>query len=221
MKDGRVRYALAFLLFALLSGLFSWGRWEMHPVHFWNRIVADASFALLCLTLIIGPAAQFIPRLWPLLPWRRELGVVAALAALAHVIIYMRVFRWNPMGFFFRLEAGGSTLLRDAFASSNWVGLLALAIMLVLGVTANDLSQRWLGRGWKFLQQQNYTLFALTVMHVLLFLYLVYQRRGPERDNLIYPAFWWLTLVTVGFQTAGYIRAVWLNARRRGIIRRP
>lgn len=112
----------------------------MHPVHFWNRIVADVSFALLCLTLITGPAAQFAPRLRPLLPWWRELGVVAALAALAHVIIYMRVLRWNPLGFFFRFEGSDATLLRDAFASSNWVGLLALAIMLVLGAAANDFS---------------------------------------------------------------------------------
>jgi len=215
MKNGRTRYLLASLLCVLFSALFAVGRRGMHPVHFWNQIVADASFALICLTLIIGPAAQFWPRLWPLLPWRRELGVVSAIAATVHVVIYMSVFNWNPLGFFFEFRHGDLGIRRDAFASSNWVGLLALGIILLLGLTANDFSQRWLGRGWKFLQQQNYTLFALAFVHTLIFLYLVVAVR---KQLLVYPVFWWLTVITVGFQTAGYIRAVWLNARRRGIV---
>lgn len=218
MKNNRIRYVLAILVFALLSALFSIGRGEMHPVHFWNRLIADASFVLLCLTLLIGPAAHFFKPLWPLLPWRRELGVVGALAALAHVLIYMQVFRWNPLGFFFDLKADRLPLLRNAFASSNWVGLLALGIMLVLGVTANDFSQKWLGKGWKFLQQQNYTLYALALMHVLLFLYLVYVRRDAASSRVIVPVFWGLSAATVGLQTAGFIRTVWLNARRRKIL---
>lgn len=68
------------------------------------------------------------------------------------------------------------------------------------------------------MQQQNYTLFALTILHVLLVLYLVYLRRGAGRAGIIYPVFRWLTLFTLAFQTAGYIRAVWLNARRRRIL---
>jgi len=216
MKNNRVRYALAIIVFSVLSAVFTIGRWGLHPIHFWNRIVADASFVMLCLTLIIGPAAQFFPRLWPLLPWRRELGVVAALAALLHVIIYMRSFRWNPLGYFFGLDSGQMRVLRTAFASSNWVGLLGLGIMLVLGATANDFSQKWLGKGWKFLQQQNYVLFALTFLHILLFLYLVYIR--SNRDGIIQVTFWWLSVITVGFQIMGYIRAVRLNAKRRRII---
>ncbi len=214
MKNHYVRYLLAFLVLIVLCALFAIKLWGMHPVHFWNRIMADASFVMLCLTLIIGPAVQFVPRLWPLSPWRRELGVVAALAALVHVVIYMKSFRWNPLGFF--IERGTPHLVwkRDAFASSNWVGLLALGIILILALTANDFSQKWLGKGWKFLQQQNYGLFALTFVHIFLFLYLVNEvSRGS-----VYTVFWWLSLITVGFQIAGFVRTVWLNARRRGII---
>lgn len=36
--------------------------------------------------------------------------------------------------------------------------------------TSNDFSQRTLGRGWKFLQRQTYTLFVLTWLHTAGFL---------------------------------------------------
>lgn len=213
MKNGRLRYLLAGSMLLVLSAGFAPGHWGLHPVHFWNRTLADAAFALLCLTLIIGPAAQFFPKLHPLLPWRRELGVVGTAAALLHVLIYMASLHWNPLRFFFEVDHGIGAR-RDVFAASNWAGLLALGIMLVLGLTANDFSQKWLGRGWKFLQQQNYTLFALTFLHILLFYYLVYL----VKNSAIYSVFWWLSLATLGLQTAGFIRAVRLNARRRGIL---
>jgi sulfoxide reductase heme-binding subunit YedZ len=213
MKSNLVRYPLAFLLLIGLLLVFAPWHPEKHPIHFWNRIIADASYVMLCLTLIIGPAAQFAPRLWPLLPWRRELGVVGALAAMIHVVIYMASFQWNPLRFFFEIGAR-MALRRDVFAASNWVGLLALGIIVLLGITANDFSQKWLGRGWKFLQQQNYTLVALAFLHILLFFYLVYT----VKNSTVYSFFWWLSLFTLGLQTAGFIRTVRLNAHRRGII---
>jgi DMSO/TMAO reductase YedYZ heme-binding membrane subunit len=63
-----------------LAWFFTVGRAGMHPVHLWNRAFADAAYVLLCLTLAIGPVVRWAPRLWPLLPWRRELGIWATSA---------------------------------------------------------------------------------------------------------------------------------------------
>jgi hypothetical protein len=38
--------------------LFWWVQGPMHPVHRWNRTLADTSLFLLCLTLVLGPVSR-------------------------------------------------------------------------------------------------------------------------------------------------------------------
>jgi DMSO/TMAO reductase YedYZ heme-binding membrane subunit len=87
--------------------------------------------------------------------------------------------------------------------AANWVGLVALAYALVLAATSNDFSQRRLGRGWKFLQRQTYTLFVLAWLHTagwLLF-------SLPHSPTFI-PWFWTFTTVAVVAQFAGFVHTV-------------
>ncbi len=207
-----IRHLLAILLLIVLIGLFALGRPGLHPLHFWNRIIADASFVLLCLTLALGPLVKFVPRLRFLLPWRRELGIAFTVSASLHVAIYTSNFNWNFLRFFATAgKEGGIKWLNNAFAIANWTGLIALLYALILTLTSNDFTQRYLGRGWKFLQQQSYTLFVLVLLHTAIFLYLVFD----EREDAIRPLFIVVAFFALILQAAGYLYTVRLQRRRR------
>ncbi len=208
------RHLLALGLLIGLTYLFMMGREELHALHFFNRAVADASYILLCLTLIIGPLVKIVSSLRFLLPWRRELGIAFVVSAVVHILIYASSFQWDVLRFFTETSRQGEvSLLENHFAISNWIGLIALLYALVLGLTSNDVAQKMLGKGWKFLQQQSYTLFVLVVVHVAIFIYLVFQ---PEVEiGFFKPVFIGAGLVTIGFQTAGFILTVWQRSRLR------
>lgn len=169
----------------------------------WNRAVADTSVMLLCFVLVLGPVARYQRMVRRLVPWRRELGIAMFVTAGLHVAILLDG-GWNPFDFLFGEDFRGETeLFRSTDAAANWVGLLALGYAMVLAATSNRLSQRLLGRGWKLLQQQAYTLFVLTVLHVAGWLYLVVE--APSRFARW---FWIFVSLTVAAQFAGYVRRV-------------
>ncbi|MEW5940606.1 MAG: ferric reductase-like transmembrane domain-containing protein [Chloroflexota bacterium] len=206
-----VRHVFAVALLVGLAWVFSLGRADLPPVHFWNRILADAGFALLCLILLIGPLGRFFPAINSLLPFRRELGIAFAVAATLHVLAYARSFDFDLTRFFVGTEHHETILLANAFASANWIGLVALAYGLILALTSNDFSQRLLGRGWKFLQQQSYTLFILVFLHTGILVYLVIH----AGYGIFRPIFWGLGGFTIILQLAGYLRTVVLQSRLR------
>ncbi|NIP26921.1 MAG: hypothetical protein GWO38_24670, partial [Phycisphaerae bacterium] len=112
-----IRHLLALAVLFGLTQLFSIGREGMHPLHLFNRNVADASYILLCMTLILGPLVKIVPPLRFLLPWRRELGIAFVVAALLHVTIYTAHFRWDVFRFFTETsQQGDATLLDNAFS---------------------------------------------------------------------------------------------------------
>ncbi len=191
------------MMLTCLVWLFTLGREEMHPIHLWNRAFADASFVLLGLTLIIGPLVKFIPRMGIMIPWRRELGVWCAVAAIVHVAIYAQAFDWDVLRFFVRETDHGTALLRNAFAIANAVGVAALIYLIPLTMTSNDFSMRLLGRSWKFLQQQSYTLFVLSSLHVLGFLYFVYQPNNQHIPSWL--VLWGFIILPALLQVLGYV----------------
>lgn len=209
-----IRHLLALALLIAFTYLFSIGREGLHTLHFFNRNIADASYMMLCLTLMIGPLVKFVRPLRFLLPWRRELGISFTVAALLHVIIYTASFRWNVLRFFSESNRRGEAiLLENPFSIANWIGLLAIAYAVVLTITSNDIAQRILGKGWKFLQQQSYTLFVLVAFHTVIYLYLVFEP-GEELGHFR-PVFIWASFITIVMQAAGYLLTVWQRARMR------
>lgn len=202
---------------ALLIGLiyvFSIGREDLHTLHFFNRNVADASYLLLCLTLTIGPLVKFVPPLRFILPWRRELGIAFTVSAVLHIAIYAAGFNWDVTRFFSQVnDQGNSIMLENPFAISNWIGLLAITYAVILALTSNDIAQGFLGKGWKFLQQQSYTLFVLVAIHILIFLYMVFNPNNEP--GYFRPIFIWASAVTIVMQSAGYLLTVWQRSRLR------
>lgn len=167
----------------------------------WNRILADTSFVLLCLILMLGPVARFVPRLRRLVPWGRELGIAMFVTAGLHVVILIGDFSSLSDAFF---GAYGFIADESFWTAVNWVGLFALGYALVLAATSNDLSHRLLGRGWKFLQRQTYTLFVLTWLHTAGF---VLFAQGESSVPFI-SWFWIFTTLAVVTQFSGFVHTV-------------
>jgi sulfoxide reductase heme-binding subunit YedZ len=121
-----------------------------------------------------------------------------------HVVILVSEWDWDVYVFFgYRSSPVGTELGTGMWDAANWVGLLALGYALVLAATSNDLSQRWLGRGWKFVQRQAYTLFVLVWLHTAAFVLL---DAGHGSSFMLW--FWAFTLVAVVAQFAGFVHTV-------------
>jgi len=168
-----------------------------------HAVLADASVVLLCLTLMLGALARLIPRLRPFVPWGRELGIAMFVTAGIHVAILVGP-DLDVVGFFGRSTGVGFKFGDGMWAAANWVGLLALGYALVLAATSNDWSQRTLGRGWKFVQRQAYTLFVLAWLHAAAFV-VVGVGHGALLELWIFLA---LTIAAVGAQFSGFVHTV-------------
>lgn len=192
--------------FGLTLGLL-WYFWSVHDQAprsgdgsvLWDKVFADASVVLLCLILMLGPLARFVPRVRRFVPWGRELGIAMFVTAVVHVLLIV-----SPLGEDGWIDhIGGSVSGEDAWDAANMAGWLAFAAALVLAGTSNDASHRLLGRGWKFVQRQAYTLFALAVLHSVVWL------EWFNADWII-PTdwFWYLTAAVVLIQFAGFWHTV-------------
>lgn len=186
----------------------------------WTRATAYAALALLCLTLVIGPLA----RLWPrgfgrFVPARRAMGIWAAIASAAHLWFAIEghaAGNWQRLLFHGRDSAftmGGPV----QFGSSRWIpnlgnpsgiaywlGLFALAILVVLAAISNDRAQRWLGSTWKFMQRQSYVAFALVLAHFAI-VYFNPSKLGWPKEAVAFYAF----AAVAALQLAGVARTVW------------
>jgi sulfoxide reductase heme-binding subunit YedZ len=166
----------------------------------WNQVLADTSLILLCLILVLGPLGRFVPRMRRLVPWGRELGIAMFVTGSLHVVI-LYDGNWDLI----EASFGDDGFFTDGsfWQAANWVGLVALAYALVLAVTSNGFSQRRLGRGWKFVQRQAYTLFVLAWLHTAGYLLFSY----PHSPTFI-PWFLAFTGVVVVAQFAGFVHTV-------------
>ena len=164
-----------------------------------NLVLADTSFVLLCLILILGPIARFVPRARRFVPWGRELGIAMFVTAGLHVVMLVDTYTDLDEALFGEHGALGRY---DFWTAANFVGVFALAYALILAITSNDLSQRLLGRGWKFTQRQAYTLFVLTWLHTAAFL--VDIEEFPPAFNW----FWLFTIPVVIAQVSGFVHTV-------------
>ena len=165
-----------------------------------HQVLADTSLVLLCLILMLGACARFTPRLRPLVPWGRELGVAMFVTGGLHAMLLfgleLRVFD----GLVGESRSSGFEFWTNMWAATNWVGLFALGFASVLAVTSNDLSQRLLGRSWKFLQRQAYTLFVLVWLHTAAFV-VIGAGHGASMWTWL---FWAVTGAAVVAQLAGF-----------------
>lgn len=214
-----VRHGVSAAAMFLLVVLYLGARGSLnYDQHTWNQSFADASVVLFAVTLAISPLARLWRPASHALPWRRETGIWATIAAAMHVGIFwegaLGWSRWRA--FFYPGDRGGvaDTLLGDrsrglvptAFNLANVVGLIALVYALVLAITSNDASQRWLRTGWTWIQQRASTMWLLVLLHAWFFAY--YVTFGARLAiGTIWAGFWMVLLL----RTAAFSKTVWLR----------
>ncbi len=123
------------------------------------HITGDTSVQLLIVTLAASPARLLFPRAqWAawLMRHRREFGVASFAYALLHTLVYVG------------RKADFSLIVSEGQSPGLLTGWVALALMLLLAVTSNNVSVRLLKAAWKRLHWLVYPAAALTMAHWLL-----------------------------------------------------
>ena len=143
---------------------------------------AYVAIALLTVTLAIGPINVLRGARRPVsIDSRRDVGIWACIWGLFHTVIGLQVHMRGRMAEYF-FHPGDKPLLsrvrHDMFGITNDAGLVAALVVVVLAVISNDWSLRRLGAPrWKRVQQLNYVLFTVVVIHAIL--YQVIEKRSP------------------------------------------
>ncbi len=166
----------------------------------------DIALALLGLTLLIGPANLVLRRRMPVNSYlRRDVGTWAAIWSVAHVIVGFQGHGTGAFAFAGYFVADGRPLTTD-IGWANWTGLAATVLVVLLLVISTDRYLRELkAPRWKDIQRLNYTLFALVVLHAIL--YGALQRTTTSPFRLVVAG----AVLTV---VAGQATGAWLWRRR-------
>ncbi|HVW75313.1 MAG TPA: hypothetical protein VHC39_16865 [Rhizomicrobium sp.] len=126
------------------------------------------ALVLLAVTLVIGPWRKLTGRDTPTSQdLRRDIGIWAGITGLFHTGIGQCVhLRGRPWLYYIYEHWKVMPLRYDVFGFSNYAGLTAALILMVLLATSNDASLRALGMArWKAWQRWNYGCFALAALH--------------------------------------------------------
>lgn len=164
-----------------------------------SMATAYSALAFLGLSLAIGALNVLRGRPNPVSTHlRRDVGIVAALAAWAHVVAGFQVHFGGRILSYLMNPADG-TWRRDPFGLANYTGLGAILVLTGLLVLSNDLSLRRLGTArWKSLQRWNYAAFGLVVVHGAL--YQVIEKRAAP----YVAAFLICVALVAGLQWSGF-----------------
>lgn len=167
---------------------------------------------LILITLCIGPFHVLTRRRNPVSSdLRRDIGIWAGILSVIHTAVGQNVhLRGRPWLYYVyeHRERHWLPLRHDVFGFSNYTGLIATLIVILLLATSNDYSLRRLGTPqWKRLQRWNYAAFALIAAHAIGYLTI-------ESQKLAFVLTIALSLAaTLAIQTAGYFR------RRAALVR--
>ena len=178
------------------------------------KAVGDAAFALLLVTLSVGPLSRITRSVsWTLL-WRRQLGIWFALVAALHGVLVIHGWaRWSLrrfLGYELVPQLGREARLEPGFGLANLVGLTALGFALLLAATSSDRALRRLGApAWKWLHHSALFIFYLSLLHAGYFLFLHYtvsfHKQVPPPDWFRGP-FVAVGLALLALQAAAFIK---------------
>lgn len=127
---------------------------------------------LLALTLLLGPANLVLRRRNPISSYvRRDIGIWTAITSVIHIFFGFLVKHGDGelLGYFFH-TGDRSRILTNSFGLANWAGLASILIAAGLVAISSDMALRKLkARRWKQPQRVNYALFALVILHAVLY----------------------------------------------------
>ena len=199
------RHLLLALASCLLVAGFLQFLYSKQAVYQISMATAYGSLFLLAISLMIGPWNVLRRRANPVSGYlRRDIGIWAGILALAHVITGLQVHMDGKFWLYFLPPPGLHSIfpLRlDPFGLTNYAGLIATVIFVMLLCLSNNASLRALGaKRWKFLQRWNYAAAVLVFLHGW-----VYQIL-EKRDLGFVLVFTTLVLIALAAQVAGFRR---------------
>lgn len=171
---------------------------------FWlSMATAYASLVLLALSLMIGPWNKLRGHPNPVSGYlRRDIGIWAGALGIVHVIVGLQVHMGGKFWLYFLPPADASytfPLRIDPFGLTNYAGLVATLILLLLLSLSNNASLRSLGASrWKSLQRWNYAGALLVAAHGV-----VYQILEKRTVGFVV-AFAAIALLALAMQFAGF-----------------
>ena len=135
---------------------------------------AYVSVLLLVATLSVGPLNLIRARPNPVSTHlRRDLGIWAAIAGIAHTALGLQVHMGGRLSAYFIFPESADALRVDAstvFVAANYMGALATVIFVMLMSLSNDFALRRAGaQRWKSLQRWSYVLVGLVILHGALY----------------------------------------------------
>ncbi len=133
---------------------YSLGFWLADPAAELSRWSGDWALRFLLASLVMGPLARAGFKMC--FPWRKVLGVTAAIYALLHGFVFVWLYLSFDMG---RLV---TELVERPYII---VGALALVALFIMLLTSNQYSRRKLGRRWLKLHQLVFVAWGLVMLH--------------------------------------------------------
>lgn len=166
---------------------------------------AYGSLFLFALAMLIGPWNVLRHHANPLSSYlRRDIGIWAGILAIAHVVAGLQVHMGGKFWLYFvpAPEEHATLPIRlNPFGLSNYAGLAATLILILLLCLSNNASMRSLGgKRWKYLQRWIYVAAPLIFAHG--WLYQLIEKREPGFVAVVTV----VLLVVLGMQVAGYRR---------------
>lgn len=164
------------------------------------------SLFFLVVTLALGPIRLMTGRRSPpSTDLRRDMGLMAALFAIAHVITGLQVHMGGAMWKYFldpRQVPQRIVPRLDGFGLANYAGVAATIVLVVLVTISNDVAVRRLGtRRWKSIQRWNYVGTTLVALHAAAYVLIDNRSTGFMLGSVI------LVAAAIAMQAAG-VRAM-------------
>jgi len=135
---------------------------------------AYSSLILLSLSLLIGPWNMYNNKKNPLSSYlRRDIGIWAGIMAIIHVIMGLQVHFGGKFWLYFVFPVDQPHFIPvryDPFGLTNYAGLIAGLIIIVLLSISNNASLKKLGAiRWKKIQRFNYVCAGLVLLHGVIY----------------------------------------------------
>ncbi len=219
LRGGRIATHSILALLALLgAGVLTNYAPQFGPGRLLTLWYGYLSLLLLAVTLLIGPIALLsrwvkinslrrAVRNRVNLDLRRDIGIWCAVTGCLHIYYAVGTHvGGNLLLYFFTPTPGSYVPLLTLFGVSNYLGLFAGLLLLLLLVISNDISLRYLkGKRWKLLQRSNYFLFLLTLAHTFGYQALTLREPAFPTSTLL------LTVIVALVQSSG----IWIYVRTR------
>ncbi len=211
-----VRHYLPLTLLSLAAIAALASRFDVpSPTYRLSIATAFVSLALFGMCLAIGPVQVLLRGRPPAVSTdlRRDVGILAALVAFAHVGFGLTVYDDPRLYFLYPLDQWRQRIVPlrlDVFGWANYTGLVATGLLVILVATSADWALRYYGAvRWKGLQQLSYWAFVLTVAHGMLY------QRIEDRDQPLVLLFGVIYGLLAALQLGGYVRRTASQSPRR------